>query len=110
MSKGLIINIMEQQQKLLFSFGRLDNRYERLTDPLLEEAAEEFVLQNSDRLIENDTNGSSEGPVKPVRFPPTEEDYVAHGSNLPISAVRTDQLPKITLIARDGQRPVRWTN
>ncbi|KAB2105371.1 hypothetical protein AG0111_0g6009 [Alternaria gaisen] len=73
MSKGLIINIMEQQQKLLFSFGRLDNRYERLTDPLLEEAAEEFVLQNSDWLIENDTNGSSEGSVKPVRFPPTEE-------------------------------------
>ncbi|KAG9191948.1 hypothetical protein G6011_10682 [Alternaria panax] len=73
MSKGLIINIMEQQQKLLFSFGRLDNKYERLTDPLLEEAAEEFVLQNTDQLIETDTNGSSEGNAKPVRFPPTEE-------------------------------------
>jgi hypothetical protein len=73
MSKGLIINIMEQQQKLLFSFGRLDKKYERLTEPLLEEEAEEFVLQNSDRLIENGTDGSGEGNTRSVRFPPTEE-------------------------------------
>ncbi|KAI4662233.1 uncharacterized protein J4E92_009466 [Alternaria infectoria] len=73
MSKGLIINIMEQQQKLLFSFGRLDKKYERLTEPLLEEAAEAFVLQNFDRLIEDDTNGSGEGNARSVRFPPTDE-------------------------------------
>jgi hypothetical protein len=73
MSKGLIINIMEQQQKLLFSFGRLDKRYQRLTEPLLEEEAEEFVLQNSDLLIENGTSASGEGKARSVRFPPTEE-------------------------------------
>ncbi|KAF1948031.1 hypothetical protein EJ02DRAFT_499141 [Clathrospora elynae] len=69
MSKGLIINIMEQQQKLLFSFGRLNKKYERLTDPLLVEEVQGFFLQNSDRLLENGTNGSNTS----VQFPPTEE-------------------------------------
>ncbi|KAF1837050.1 hypothetical protein BDW02DRAFT_566473 [Decorospora gaudefroyi] len=72
MSKGLVINVMEQQQKLLFSFGRLNKRYERLTDPLLVEEVQEFVLQNSDHLIENDTNGA-EGSSQSVQFPPTED-------------------------------------
>ncbi|CAO2658248.1 Nn.00g059710.m01.CDS01 [Neocucurbitaria sp. VM-36] len=79
LSKGLIINIMEQQQKLLYSFGRLNKHYERLTDPLLVEEAQEFVLQNSDRLLENGesntngTDGSKDGSKKTVQFPPTEE-------------------------------------
>jgi hypothetical protein len=72
MSKGLIINIMEQQQKLLFSFGRLNKKYEKLADPLLVEEVQEFVLQNSDRLIENSANGT-EDSSKSVQFPPTEE-------------------------------------
>ncbi|KAF1842578.1 uncharacterized protein K460DRAFT_370555 [Cucurbitaria berberidis CBS 394.84] len=80
LSKGLIINIMEQQQKLLFSFGRLNKKYERLTDPLLVEEVQEFVLENSDRLLENGstngtngTNGTAKGHKKSVQFPPTEE-------------------------------------
>jgi hypothetical protein len=72
MSKGLIINIMEQQQKLLFSFGRLNKKYEKLTDPLLVEEVQVFVLQNSDRLIENGANGADDSN-KSVQFPPTEE-------------------------------------
>ncbi|OAL43597.1 hypothetical protein IQ07DRAFT_605680 [Pyrenochaeta sp. DS3sAY3a] len=76
LSKGLIINIMEQQQKLLFSFGRLNKKYEKLSEPLLEEMAEQFVLQNFDRLLENgESNGetSADGSSKSVRFPPPEE-------------------------------------
>jgi hypothetical protein len=72
MSKGLIINIMEQQQKLLFSFGRLNKKYEKLTDPLLIEEVQVFVLQSSDNLIENGVNGADESS-KSVQFPPTEE-------------------------------------
>lgn len=79
LSKGLIINIMEQQQKLLFSFGRLNKKYEKLTDPLLIEEAEVFVLQNSDRLLENgessgeNSSASAEESKKTVKFPPTED-------------------------------------
>lgn len=76
LSKGLIINIMEQQQKLLFSFGRLNKKYEKLSEPLLEETVEQFVLQNFDRLLENgDSNGeaSADGSSRSVRFPPPEE-------------------------------------
>ncbi|KAI8936802.1 hypothetical protein NX059_006044 [Plenodomus lindquistii] len=69
LSKGIIFNILEQQHKLLWSFGRLNKKYGRLTTPLLEETAHEFVLQ-SDLLLENgDTNGGK----KSVQFPPTEE-------------------------------------
>ncbi|KAA8615837.1 hypothetical protein PtrSN002B_007860 [Pyrenophora tritici-repentis] len=73
MSRGLMINIMEQQQKLLFSFGRMNKKYEKLSDPLLVEEAQEFVLRNSDMLIENGTNGSQDKDGKFVRFPPPEE-------------------------------------
>lgn len=79
LSKGLIISIMEQQQKLLFSFGRLKKNYERLTDPLLTEDAEVFVLQIVDRLltnVENGTNGTGGSGNKSktfVKFPPTED-------------------------------------
>ncbi|KAF2852799.1 hypothetical protein T440DRAFT_445469 [Plenodomus tracheiphilus IPT5] len=69
LSKGIIFNILEQQQKLLFSFGRLNQKYGRLSKPLLEEMPHEFVLQ-PDRLLEN---GSTEGNNKGVQFPPTEE-------------------------------------
>jgi len=67
-----MINIMEQQQKLLFSFGRLNKKYEKLTDPLLVEEAHEFVLQNSDLVIENGANGSEDGNRNFLRFPPPE--------------------------------------
>ena len=73
MSKGLMINIMEQQQKLLFSFGRLNKKYEKLTDPLLVEEAHDFVLRNSDLLIENGTNVSERGDGNVVQFPPPDK-------------------------------------
>lgn len=63
---------MEQQQKLLFSFGRLDNKYKRLAKPLLEEMAQQFVM-DPDRLLENGANGHAEGSKKTVQFPQTEE-------------------------------------
>lgn len=78
MSKGLIINILEQQQKLLFSFGRMNKKYERLTDPLLVEAAETFVMQTDIRLLteteesSGSINGIDSGSKKTVKFPPTE--------------------------------------
>ena len=77
-SKGLVINIMEQQQKLLFSFGRLNKKYEKLTNPLLVEDVQEFVLQHSDRLLENGESssngtGNSDASKDRVHFPPTED-------------------------------------
>lgn len=69
MSKGIIFNILEQQHKLLYSFGRLQKKYGTFSKPLLEETAHEFVLQ-PDHWLEN---GSTEGTKKGVRFPPTEE-------------------------------------
>ena len=44
MSKGLMINIMELQQKLLFSFGRLNKKHEQLTDPFPVEEAHDSVF------------------------------------------------------------------
>lgn len=72
MSKGLIMNIMEQQQKLLFSFGRLDKRYGKIKLPLLVEEGRDFVIQNSDRLLENGTNGNVEESEQAVHFPPMD--------------------------------------
>lgn len=60
MSKGMIMDIMEQQQKLLQRFGRLNDTYEPLTEPVLIEIEEEFFI-DSDRLL---TNGEST-----IRFP-----------------------------------------
>ncbi|KAH8732168.1 prion-inhibition and propagation-domain-containing protein [Phaeosphaeriaceae sp. PMI808] len=71
MSRGMIMDILHQQQKLLASFGRLDNRYGRLRKPLLQEQRENFVV-DSDRLLENGAS-MSENSKGSVQFPPAEE-------------------------------------
>lgn len=65
MSKGMIMGIMEQQQKLLHSFGRLNETYEPLTDPVLVEIEEEFVI-DSDRLLTG-------GEASTIRFPQADD-------------------------------------
>jgi hypothetical protein len=71
LSRGMVMDILHQQQKLLASFGRLDQRYSRLVTPLLQEQKEIFVI-DSDRLLEN--GGSmSEDSKQSVQFPPADE-------------------------------------
>lgn len=65
MSKDMVMGIMEQQQKLLHSFGRLNSTYEPLAEPVLKEINENFVF-NSDRLL-------TDGEVNNVRFPAAED-------------------------------------
>lgn len=65
MSKGLIIGILEQQQKLLVSFGRLNKSYRALERPDLVETEVVFNF-NSDRLLEGADDGA-------IRFPQTDE-------------------------------------
>jgi len=71
MSRGMIMDIMDQQNKLLTSFGRLDKRYGKLRKPLLQEQTEVFVI-DSDRLLENG-DSTSESSDQAVQFPPAEE-------------------------------------
>jgi hypothetical protein len=71
MSRGMIMDILHQQQKLLASFGRLDQRYSRLVKPLLQEQKEAFVI-DSDRLLENGGSTLEDGKQS-VQFPPAEE-------------------------------------
>ncbi|KAF2019558.1 hypothetical protein BU24DRAFT_448029 [Aaosphaeria arxii CBS 175.79] len=40
-SKGLLLDVLDQQRRLLRQFGRLDEKYKKLTRPLLVEFAEE---------------------------------------------------------------------
>ena len=65
MSKGLIMGILEQQQKLLVSFGKLDKSYRALEKPDLVETEVVFNF-NSDRLLEG-------GDDKAIRFPNSDE-------------------------------------
>ncbi|KAF2997584.1 hypothetical protein E8E13_002447 [Curvularia kusanoi] len=65
MSKGMIMGIMEQQQKLLHSFGKLNEDYEPLAEPLLVELDEEFII-DSDRLLTN-------GEASTIRFPAADD-------------------------------------
>jgi hypothetical protein len=71
MSRGMIMDVLHQQQKLLASFGRLDKRYSRMVPPLLQEQKEAFVI-DSDRLLENGSS-TSEDSKQSVQFPPAEE-------------------------------------
>jgi hypothetical protein len=71
MSRGMIMDILHQQQKLLASFGRLDSRYGKLRKPLLQEQQEVFVI-DSDHLLENG-GSTSEDSKRSVQFPPAEE-------------------------------------
>jgi hypothetical protein len=71
MSRGMIMDILDQQRKLLASFGRLDQRYGRLRKPLLQEQTEVFEI-DSDRLLENGSS-ISEYNNQAVQFPPAEE-------------------------------------
>lgn len=94
MSRGMIMDILHQQQKLLASFGRLNKRYGKLTKPLLQEQKESFVIV-SERLLEN--GGSmSEAGKKSVQFPPAED--------LVIKAL--DWLKK----SRDVPKRIRWAS
>ncbi|KAL5118075.1 hypothetical protein ACEQ8H_004062 [Pleosporales sp. CAS-2024a] len=71
MSRGMIMDVLHRQQRLLASFGRLNKRYGKLTRPLLEELNEPFSI-DPDRLIEN--GGSmSEARFHSVQFPLPEE-------------------------------------
>jgi len=65
------MDILDQQRKLLASFGRLDKRYGRLRKPLLQEQTETFVI-DSDHLLENGSS-MSEHSKESVQFPPAEE-------------------------------------
>jgi hypothetical protein len=71
MSRGMIMDILHQQQKLLASFGRLDKRYSRMVPPLLQEQKETFVI-DSDHVLENGSS-TSEDSKQSVQFPPAEE-------------------------------------
>jgi hypothetical protein len=71
MSRGMIMDVLHQQQKLLASFGRLDKRYGKLRTPLLQELKEPFEI-DSDRLLEN--GGSmSEDSKRSVQFPVADQ-------------------------------------
>jgi hypothetical protein len=71
MSRGMVMDILHQQQKLLASFGRLDQKYSRLVKPLLQEQREAFGI-DPDRLLES--GGSmSEDSKESVQFPAAEE-------------------------------------
>ncbi|KAF2632385.1 hypothetical protein BU25DRAFT_487892 [Macroventuria anomochaeta] len=70
MSKNLIMGILEQQQKLLFTFGRLDKKYAKLASPLLEERREAFVF-DAERLLENGAGTQADGNA--IRFPQTND-------------------------------------
>ncbi|KAH3916588.1 hypothetical protein HBI56_047710 [Parastagonospora nodorum] len=94
LSRGMIMDILHQQQKLLASFGRLNKRYGKLTKPLLQEQKEQFVI-DSNRLLEN--GGSmSEASTRSVQFPPAED--------LVIKAL--DWLKK----SRDVPKRIRWAS
>ncbi|KAH7078092.1 prion-inhibition and propagation-domain-containing protein [Paraphoma chrysanthemicola] len=71
MSRGLIMDILDQQKKLLASFGRLDGKYARLRKPLLSELSEPFEI-DSDRLLENG-DSMSEYSRQTVQFPRAEQ-------------------------------------
>ncbi|KAJ4341725.1 hypothetical protein N0V95_007159 [Ascochyta clinopodiicola] len=70
MSKNLIMGILEQQQKLLFSFGRLDKKYAKLISPLLVERSEPFVF-DAERQLEN--GNEAQAGSNAIRFPQTDD-------------------------------------
>ncbi|KZM24032.1 uncharacterized protein EKO05_0004620 [Ascochyta rabiei] len=70
MSKNLIMGILEQQQKLLFSFGRLDKKYAKLASPLLVERHEPFVF-DAERQLEN--GNQAQAGSNAIRFPQTDD-------------------------------------
>ncbi|XPS73935.1 hypothetical protein M3J09_006065 [Ascochyta lentis] len=67
MSKNLIMGVLEQQQKLLFSFGRLDSKYAKLASPLLVERREPFVF-DAERQLEDGSAGQHA-----IQFPQTDD-------------------------------------
>jgi hypothetical protein len=71
MSRGMIMDILDQQQKLLVSFGRLDKRYSKLRSPLLQELQETFVIDSN--LLLGSGGSMSEDSRRSVQFPPAEE-------------------------------------
>ena len=77
MSRDVVMNVMQQQSKLLTSFGRLDKKYRKLALPLLKETSEEFVISH-DRLLKAGSavngTGSHIAGGEAVRFPPTSAD------------------------------------
>ncbi|KAJ4403484.1 hypothetical protein N0V91_006537 [Didymella pomorum] len=77
MSRDVVMNVMQQQSKLLTSFGRLDKKYRKLSLPLLKETPEAFILSH-DRLLESGSaiNGTSSRVAdgEEVHFPPTSSN------------------------------------
>lgn len=71
MSRGWMIDILFQQQKLLASFSCVGTRYEHIRKPLFQEQAESFVIA-SDKLLENGS-GMSEHSNQTVQFPVAEK-------------------------------------
>jgi hypothetical protein len=72
MSKSLVMGILEEQQKLLYTFGRLNKNYQKLPSPLLEERPEPFRPQPGHMLLDDDDDAAGAGAAA-LRFPQTEE-------------------------------------
>lgn len=81
-NKPMLIDVLDQQQRLLLRFGRYDEEYRQLRRPLLSDGVEDVT--DSDRLIDGpstkpDSPTESKFSVKRVqtdfqqRFPQTEE-------------------------------------
>lgn len=66
----MVMDVMNQQEKLFASFGRLDARYKKITSPLLKETNEPFEI-DSDHLLENGTS-TPDGKDRAVQFPVEE--------------------------------------
>jgi hypothetical protein len=71
MSRGKIMDVLDQQRTVLTSFGRLDRRYDLLRKPLLQAVTEIFEI-DSDHVLEN-SGSISESSNQAIQFPPAEE-------------------------------------
>jgi hypothetical protein len=86
MSRGMVMDILHQQQKLLASFGRLDARCTKLKKPVLQELAQTFVV-DSKYLLEN--GAEREDSKRSVQFPPAGDlvikalDWIKKSSDVP---------------------------
>lgn len=70
MSRGMVMDVMNQQEKLFASFGRLDARYKKITSPFLKETNEPFEI-DLDHLLEDGTS-APDGKGRVVQFPVEE--------------------------------------
>ncbi|KAJ0163097.1 hypothetical protein CTA2_3525 [Colletotrichum tanaceti] len=69
-SRPLILQILDEQYRLMFRFGRLDDRLRPLTSPILHEDAEtEESGRESNSASREDTEGTREANALRSRFP-----------------------------------------